>query len=414
MKNLHLISILSCAFALSSTAFADVGEFVLGAGGDVSLSQTQSNEVNKFGASRGDKFYKWSEMTAGLKPLTAGNDLNFLNLESVVSTSREGFSTDQKWPQWSHSAGVVELLQNTGFNLVSVANNHMCDYGRTGLASTYSTLKLLQDSLGFTFSGLGFDDEVARPQIVDVGGLRVAFAAIGIKGDGREDRCRPTANEPGMLSIRRCGDGGNEVGGVKCESGYSDYERVLRGLRDARADLRILSIHEGTERSVNLDASLEVIGHKETRRVITKYNMADDYGIDVILGHHSHNARPMRLHKGRLDIFGLGNFLFLGGQNLNEQELWYSYGLFTRTYFSVVNGQARLTAFEIIPLKNVHVSPKPWDAGKTQKIVKFLNERSSENFGDEGLIFQTSIDNTGIYCVPGVEKGARAARLCNE
>lgn len=415
MKNTSVYSILSGVLAFTFTVSAqaaEVTEFVLGAGGDVSLSQTQSNEANKSGASKYDTFYSWAEMTKGLKPLTAGNELNFLNLESVVSTSRAGLETDQKYPQWSHENGVIELLKNTGFNMISVSNNHMCDYGRKGLKSTYDSLKNLQRSLGFEFSGLGYDGEVAKPRIFEGNGIKIAFAAIGMLGDGREGRCRPSADNPGMLTIRACGNGSYETGGVKCEGGYSDYTRVLEGLRDADADLRILSIHEGTERSANVDGTLPAIGAKENRRVISKYNMADGYGIDVILGHHSHNGRPIRIHKGRLDMFGLGNFLFLGGQNLNDKELYYSYGLFTRSYFSIVGGQAMLSALEIIPLKDVHASPKPYGAAKSEQIVDFLNERNRANFPDEGLTFEMTAQNTGVYCVPGAPRGERAKALC--
>jgi poly-gamma-glutamate synthesis protein (capsule biosynthesis protein) len=413
MKKLSVFSILSgvLAFTFAASA-ADVTEFVLGAGGDVSLSQTQSNEVNKSGASKYDTFYSWADMTKGLKPLTAGNELNFMNLESVVSTSKSGFETDQTYPQWSHENGVVELLKNTGFNLVSVSNNHMCDYGRKGINSTYESLKNLQRSLGFEFSGLGYDNEVAKPRVFEVGGVRVAFAAIGMLGDGRDGRCRPSNESPGMLTIRACGDGSYETGGVKCQGGYSDYTRVLQGLRDADADLRILSIHEGTERSANPDGSLAVIGKQENRRVISKYNMADSYGIDVIIGHHTHNGRPFRMRQGRLDMFGLGNFLFLGGQNLNDKELWYSFGLFTRSYFSVVGGKPMLSAFEVIPLKDVHASPKPYGPAKSEQIIDFLNERNRANFPEEGFTFELSVQNTGVYCVPGVPRGDRARVLC--
>lgn len=407
-----------------------VGEFSIGMGGDVSLSRTGVAEVDPRGATHG-RFYKWDEMTSGLQELTEDNEINFMNLESVV-TDRRDLSTDQKFSQRSHPKGVEYLIKQMGFNMVSAANNHMTDFGQEGLNETHALLESLKQSGSLlAYSGLGTDTEVATPSVFEINGVKIAFAAIGMKGDGREDRGRPSVSKVGMLSIRRCGDGSNEREGQACPKGYADYERVLEGLRRADADLRIVSIHEGTELAVHVNPSLAPDNdsaqtrdgrqrqRRETRNVVAKFDLAERYGVDMIIGHHSHNARPIRLRDNKLALFGLGNFLFLGGQNYDRGfPDWNRYGLFARAHFSVDRGVqggrvVRLSALEVIPLRSVHVQPRPWEAADSAGFISYLNTTAKKNFGETGVIFQVTPRGSGVYCVPGVPRGLRTQALCS-
>ncbi|MBY0316902.1 MAG: CapA family protein [Bdellovibrionales bacterium] len=411
-----LISLLTPDCPIWAAAPA-VDEIVIGMGGDVSLSRTGVTEVNPRGATYG-RFYTWEEMTAGLKPLTSDNDFNFLNMESVV-TDRRDLTTDQKFSQRSHPAGLEYLVRERGFNLISLANNHATDFGQEGLNESYKNLRRIEKQLPFSFSGIGSVRETTTPEIINYKGIRIAFAAMGMKGDGREDRGRPTENSIGMLSVRRCANGQNETAGSPCAD-YSDYRKVLENLRDAPADFRILSLHEGTELAAYVNPKNppeDSRQRRENRRVIMKFDMAEAYGVDLIIGHHSHNVRAVRWQNNKLSFFGLGNFLFLGGQNYMDKPLWNRYGLFAKVYLSVVKNsqghrQIKLSAVEVIPLKNMHVNPSPWGSNVGSQFISHLNSLGQQDFGSTGLQFADSGQGSGLFCVPQVPRGPRSQIIC--
>lgn len=407
-------------------------EIVIGMGGDVSLSRPGSDKLDATGSSF-SSFQTWEQMTVGLKKMTAGNDLNFMNLESVVSEKTNALLPiieGKKFPQKSHPKGVEYLVNQVGFNMISSANNHSYDYDQAGIEETITNLKDIQARARkqVYLSGLGNLQETTLPQIMDVNGLRIAFVAIGMKGDDRphwEASWAPTHDTNGMLSVRMCKSGKAERAMVPCPE-YADLKIVLEALKNTPADLRIVSIHEGMELSVYTkngekpddDAALTKDGKQrqrsENRNIEAKMALIKSYGIDLIIGHHTHNVRPIEFNKKTFAAYSLGNLLFLGGKNYSTSEfpLWNRFGLFVKNYYSFTNGKLELAASQIIPTKNSHISPTYWDAPTANQYVDFLNAASKKSLGENAVEFRSLNDGTAVFCVPGVEKGPKAAFLC--
>lgn len=405
-------------------------EIVIGMGGDVSLSQPGSMKLDPTGSSFGGKFMTWQQMGVGLKKMTEGNDLNFMNLESVVSEKLLTAIEGKKYSQKSHPNGVDYLVNEVGFNMISSANNHAYDYDQTGIDETLSHLKNIQakSKRPLYLSGIGRLDETLNPQIIEINGLRIAYVAVGMKGDDRphwESSWRPTKDTNGMLSVRQCVKG-IEKAMIPCPE-YGDLKQVLENLKNTAADLRILSIHEGMELSVYTkngsapdDDSKETKDGKqrqrsENRNIEAKMNLIKSYDIDLTIGHHTHNVRPIEYNGKSLTLYSLGNLLFLGGRNYstNEYPLWNRFGLFVKNYYSYTNGKLQLSASQIIPTKNSHISPTYWEADKANEFVNFLNTASRKSLGTNGVQYKSLNDGTAIFCVPDVEKGAKAAAICN-
>jgi poly-gamma-glutamate capsule biosynthesis protein CapA/YwtB (metallophosphatase superfamily) len=102
-------------------------------------------------------------------------DLRILNLECCIS--RRG----QRWPApgkpffFRAPPVAVELLGLLGVDLVTLANNHALDYGRTALADTLHHL----DGAGIRHVGAGRDVAAARqPAELEVGGLRLMVLGV--------------------------------------------------------------------------------------------------------------------------------------------------------------------------------------------------------------------------------------------
>ena len=394
-----------------SSASDDVEEIVIGMGGDVSLSTVGAQNLSNKGSDKG-RFYTWEEMTQNLHSLTQENDFNFLNLESAV-TDKNLISQGQKFHQKSHPEGVRFLVEQLGFNLISLANNHATDYGYEGLSDTMKHMISLAQKNKIYMSGIGTLPDVFEPTIIEYQNLKIAFSAIGMKGDGREKMGLPTEQKVGMISIRNS----------------DDYKKLLSKLSEAEADLKILSVHEGTELSVHVNPALlpdpdqhetkngQQRQRKEDRDLLKKFEQAKASGIDLIIGHHSHNVRPIDFKNNQLSIFGLGNFLFLGGQNYNKSfPFWNRFGLFAKAYYTKSKNDNRmiLSAIQAIPLKDIHVQPKPWDSIESKKFIQFINDINIKNFGVDALQFKILKDGSGVFCNKDSQKGPKAIKICQE
>lgn len=407
-------------------------ELVIGMGGDVSLSRPGSDKLDSTGSTF-TNFQTWEQMTVGLKKMTAGNDLNFMNLESVVSSKTNAempIIEGKKWPQKTHPAGVEYLVNKVGFNMISSANNHAYDYDQLGIEETLANLKDIQSRAGHQvyLSGLGRLEETVNPVIIEKNGLRIAYVAVGMKGDDRphwEKSWQPTQTANGMLSVRLCKNGNVEKAMIPCPE-YADLKLILENLKNTAADLRIVSIHEGMELSVYTkngskpddDTTQTEDGKQrqrsENRNIEDKMALIKSYGIDLVIGHHTHNVRPVEFNQKSFVAYSLGNLLFLGGKNYssNKFPLWNRFGLFVKNYYSFTNGHMMLAASQIIPTKNSHISPTYWDAATANQYVDFLNAASKKSLGENAVEYKSLNDGTAVFCVPGVEKGERAARIC--
>ena len=410
---------------------SEIKELVIGMGGDVSLSRAGTQKLDATGAVY-NSFTTWDQMTLNLKKMTVGNDFNFLNLESVVTDQLIPVIEGKKWPQKSHPEGVRSLLEKAHFNLISLANNHAYDYDQMGIEETLKHLKKIKESSRNKIytAGLGTSDETLYPAIIEHNGLRIAFNAIGMKGDDRsfwEKSWRPDQSINGMLSIRQCANGKLEGPMKPCDK-YSDLETILENLSKADADLKILSVHEGNELTVYLPngsqpdsdnaetANKKQRQRSENRNIEAKYNLIKKYNIDLVIGHHSHNVRPIDFNEKTLAFYGLGNLLFLGGQNYTSGgfPVWNQFGLFAKTYYSVIEGKLELSAVQIVPLKNNHLEPNYWNQEKAENFVKYINLINEKSFSDRKVQFKMLSNATAVFCRDGIKKGTKALAVCPE
>ncbi len=107
---------------------------------------------------------------ARLAPVFRRADLVFANLEGPLTD--RGTRVEDKTYTFRTPPARIALLQHAGFAGFSLANNHMMDYGATGLADTVATL----DRAGIAHAGAGVDLDAARsPAVFRVNGLPIAL-----------------------------------------------------------------------------------------------------------------------------------------------------------------------------------------------------------------------------------------------
>jgi hypothetical protein len=222
-------------------------------------------------------------LLAEVKPLLAAADIAFANLEGPLADGGKSEKCARSKPGHCYAFRVPtrygQLLAEAGFDVVSLANNHINDFGEAGRASTRRTL----DALGIRYAGA--PGEVAR---LDARGRRIAVVAF--------------SPNSGVADLR-------------------DLPEAARVVAEAKrgADLVIVSMHgggEGADRQHVLPGREEFLG--EDRGDLRAFARAViDAGADLVVGHGPHVVRGMEVVKGRLVAYSLGNFATYGGMNLS-------------------------------------------------------------------------------------------------
>ena len=204
----------------------------------------------------------------------AGAHIVFGNLEGPLTHGGEP-ERGKQYVFRSPPEKVAPALKAAGFTVVSLANNHILDYGADGLADTVAAL----DAVGIAYVGAGTDiDAARRPAIFTVEGVRVAFLAYSAT---LPENFYATAAKPGTAFA------------------HEQHVRndVARARRDA--DIVLVSFHWGQEGKTDLRDYQISLGHA-----------AIDAGALAVLGHHPHILQGVERYGAGAILYSLGNFTF--------------------------------------------------------------------------------------------------------
>lgn len=350
---------------LSSTLYARTLEITMV--GDVGFNKSNQIPYANF-VQAYEQNTPWSELTKNIAPYISG-DLIFGNLETVVTDQALPSPGNKAYKFQSHPNSVVHLVENLGFNLFSLANNHAGDYGTVGTQSTLGWMNNI--SLGYSIHhhGLGTANEIIQPKVFETNGVRVAFLAIGIDAFGLA-HTPATTKQIGSLNIHNS----------------KHISKALANFKLTSADLKILSVHFGTEGSVRLDAN--------QRTQFQSY--VDSADADIVVGHHPHVVRPMEIYKGKLIIYSLGNFLLIGAANMDQKPISHSYGLVVKTLVDIKRNEVNFRQVTALPVQNTHFKPHALSNEAAIQRLGYLNGLSRQELGDNALIFK-SANNYGIW-----------------
>lgn len=363
---------------LSTSAFADL---TLTMGGDVNFNRNRL-EVSAKGVSYGKNHTPFSNFTRGISHLIDG-DLNFANIETVVTSVNDLANEDKKFAFASHTTS-IEHLVHLGFNLFSLANNHTYDYGYRGMERTYAEMAQLKSTYpSIDFHGIETRPNLLKPTIINKNGIRIAFATISIA----DSKFRGTDSRRGLLHINN----------------DKDYQDLIQAFASTRADFKILSTHYGTERQVQLNSGQQ-----------KRYEYAIDNGdIDLIIGHHPHVIRPVQKYKDKFIFYSLGNYVMLGSADMTKSRSPYiDWSIFSKIHIRKnAGGKAITEAIEIVPITNTHARTIPMPAEKAQYRIRVLNALNKDQFKKDPLQFEARHDR-GVFCLDRVTS-ATAKKICN-
>jgi poly-gamma-glutamate capsule biosynthesis protein CapA/YwtB (metallophosphatase superfamily) len=215
-------------------------------------------------------------------PIMLTADCRLVNLECVVSSQGTEWHPTTKAFHFRARPRAIDFLSAAKINGVTLANNHVLDYGPEALLDCFRLL----DHAGIKRTGAGaMIEEALAPLVLDLPEGRVAIVAL----TDNEPEWEATKTKPGVNYVAY----GNR--GLK-----EPYRtRLTHALLSARrqADLVIVSAHVGP----NWGAP--------SREIQALAHGLIDMGADLYWGHSNHTPQGIELYQGKAILYSTGDFV---------------------------------------------------------------------------------------------------------
>lgn len=252
-------------------------------------------------------------------------DISFANFEAPIFnqglpvTEGMSFKVEPK---------MTSGIKFSGFDILSLANNH---FGNQGQAGMLYTTKYLKKS-NINYCGGGKDDKEAyAPAYITRNNLKFAFLCYT---DQRIDPRIAGPNKPGNAMMY--------------------FPKLKEGIALAKknADIVIVSMHSGTEYTPDPYINQIKFAHS-----------AINYGANIVIGHHPHVVEAIEIYKGRPILYSLGNFIF--------DQMWSTettQGITANITFT----DKEISKIDILPIK-IHNYAQPYFLGNNSESNQIIN-----------------------------------------
>jgi len=240
-------------------------------------------------------------------------DISFGNLEGCFSDNAKlakKCKDSTKCYAFRMPVEFGSCINEAGFDILSIANNHIMDFGQEGLNDT----KKILEEFSIKYAGT----------------LDVPYS-IFVKDSVKYGFCAFSPNK-GTVSIH---DGQNA--------------KKIINLLEKECDIIIASFHGGAEgkEHQNITRKTETYYGENRGNVYEFSHMLIDAGADIVFGHGPHVSRAIELYKNRLIAYSLGNFCTYRRFNLRGVNG------FAPIIKIQVNRNGEFLTGEIIPIKQI-------------------------------------------------------------
>lgn len=246
----------------------------------------------------GGRKYNFRPIYKNVEAMIAAADVAFVNQETVIGGAEFGYSG---YPLFNSPQDIADDLVDIGFDIVSLANNHILDMREKGLLNTINYWRGLPVVTVGAYLDAG-DESTLR--VIERKGIRIAVLAYTYGANGR------TVAEGSPLVVPFYKEPHKD---------HPDYgtifeEKLRREVSRAKevADVVVVSVHWGYEDTQKVNGE-----QKKVAAILC------DAGADIILGQHPHVLQPieyLRSTDGTHTTFcaySLGNFLGMQGFDYN-------------------------------------------------------------------------------------------------
>ena len=227
----------------------------------------------------------------------------------------------------------VTYLNDIGVDIVSLANNHVYDFGPDAVYDTFTTLK--EAKVPYVGAGVNIS-EAMHPVYFKVNGKTIAYtSATQIERLGNPDTKEATEDSPGVLRTM-------------------DSTKMVKSITEAEAnaDFVIVYVHWGSENTDLVEESQK--------------QLARDYvaaGADLIIGDHSHCLQGIDYVDGVPVFYSLGNFWF------NSKTIDTGY---VRAILNTEENKCEVKSLEFVPCVQQGCKTHIADERERERIMTYL------------------------------------------
>lgn len=213
----------------------------------------------------------YADIFCDFLPIIKDADISVTNLECALIEN--GTKIEKSGPNLKASKKSIEALTYAGFDIVTLANNHIMDYGDEGLVSTLDSCKKAKIDVVGAGTSLS---EAKKPFFKVVNNIKIAFVNF-------------------------------------CENEWSTTTGEHLGANPLNP---IANFNQIKEAKLNADYVFVIVhgGHEHYQlpspRMTETYRFFIDSGADSVIGHHSHCISGYEIYNGKPIFYSLGNFVF--------------------------------------------------------------------------------------------------------
>jgi poly-gamma-glutamate capsule biosynthesis protein CapA/YwtB (metallophosphatase superfamily) len=264
--------------------------------------------------------YIWGDALAELEPTKV--DVRIINLETSITSSHDW------WPEkdinYRMNPPNIGCLTAAHIDACSLANNHVLDWGYTGLTETLETL----DQAGIAHAGAGQNvTEAAAPAILEVPDKgRVLLFSFGSVTSGIPPEWAATDQRAGVNLLK-------DISKTTARNVANQMKQFQKP-----GDVMIASIHWGGN-----------WGYEIFREQVVFAHLLVEEGVTIVHGHSSHHVKSFEVYQDRLILYGCGNFLS-DYEGITGYEMYR--GELTLMYLAQVDPQdGRLVSTQLVPMQ---------------------------------------------------------------
>lgn len=227
-------------------------------------------------ADRGNGSYDFTDNFKYVKKHISDADIAIANFETVTVGNDRGFSG---FPQFNSPKETLFALKDTGFDILSTANNHSLDQGKDGIINTLNYIEEFGLKSAGTYKTREKDFLIEEKNGIKLGFLAYTYGLNGLDMYLSEEELSYMIN-------------------------LIDEEKIKEdiGLIEKEVDLVVVSVHWGVEYQRQANDFQMDLAHKMV-----------DWGANIVLGSHPHVLQGSEIvekdGKDNFIIYSMGNFI---------------------------------------------------------------------------------------------------------
>jgi len=299
-------------------------------------------------ARRADCSYIWVAALAELD--RAQPDVRIINLETAVTAAEDA------WPgkgiHYRMHPANVPCLTTARIDCCVLANNHVLDWGYAGLIESLQTLH--RQGIKTVGAGRNAGEAAAPAVITTASNARILVYAFCTRDSGVLAQWAADERQAGVNLLRDLSPASADA-----------IARQVQMLKHA-GDLVVASIHWGGNWGYAVDADQRAFAHR----------LIDRARVDLVHGHSSHHAKGIEVYRGKLILYGCGDFL-------NDYEGIHGHQQYRADlalmYFPALDcSTGRLLRLTLVPLHVCRFRLEPASAEDAHRLLGVLNREGRE------------------------------------